>query len=84
MTAGAPWLAFHTKVLPVHAVQWHATRGAEGVARHPQIPGWGVLRSHDAQCDYLVRPGDWLLDHPAAFPIILPPEWVPLLLTRTP
>ena len=84
MHAFAQWLGFTTKVVRVSAVQWDVTRGAEGVERHPHIPGWGVLRSKDAKCEYLVRPGDWILDHPAAFPIILPPEWVPLLLTRTP
>ena len=82
MSAFAQWLAFRTIPQTVTAVQWDPQRGAEGVERHPQIPGWGILRSADAKCEYLVRPGDWILDHPQAYPIILPPEWVPLLLTR--
>lgn len=82
MNAFAQWLLWKTKPLAVRAVQWDVQRGAEGVERHPQIAGWGVLRSADAKGEYLVRPGDWILDHPQAFPIILPPEWVALLLER--
>lgn len=82
MNAFAQWLEFQTVPLVVRVVQWDVRRGADGVERHPHIPGWGVLRSADAKCEYLVRPGDFLLDHPQAYPIILPPEWVPLLLKR--
>ncbi|TSA53239.1 MAG: hypothetical protein D4R44_04090 [Actinobacteria bacterium] len=82
MSVFAQWEDWHTKVVKVQAVQWNAARGAAGVERQPQIPGWGVLRSADAKCEYLVRPGDWILDHPQAYPIILPAEWIPILLTR--
>jgi hypothetical protein len=82
MSIYTPWLQYETKPLVVQVVQWDVRRGAEGVERHPMIPGWGVLRSADAKCEYLVRAGDFIVDHPQAYPIILPPEWVPLLLTR--
>lgn len=82
MNAFTDWVEFETKPLVVRVVKWEPARGAAGIERSTLYPGLGVVHSPDGQCVWLVRPGDWLIDHPRASPLLVRPEWVPLLLKR--